>query len=102
MSDSISIYQRSKRGIYINYSEIYSSCDFFRNNRGKNVIVLFTSQKITITIANICYEGKTHKLTDRNIGVAIVISHDLPKGKFKIDEDESNTDMVVCYFDDVL
>jgi len=93
----INVYPSRKKH---NVQLVVSGLDFFN----EMVIVTITHEKITFAKPTIDYSGKLHlpnKLR-RSKNKSITISNkDLPLGGVNIDEDESNEDRIVIYFEDI-
>lgn len=68
----------------------------------EDIIVKYdeNEKKITFTLATIDYTGKTKKATVAGSGwYSLFINEDLPRGRHFVDEEESNEDQLVVYFD---
>lgn len=79
--------------------EIYTKDLFFH----EPVIAKIFYDRLEFTHPNLDYRGPLHepyKIKDRQGWVSFgITSYDIPLGSFEIDEDESNEDLIIVYFD---
>lgn len=71
------------------------------------IIISVFYDRIEITVPTIDYNGKMFKTSHNNKGIndwmiTTILNDKINAGKFLIDEDESNEDIVVMYFEDQL
>lgn len=80
-----------------NIFELVTKSNFFK----ERILIKKYHDKIEFKHIDISYRGKTNKFTfskKRNY-YHTKLSIELPLGKFKFDEEESNEDIIVIYFD---
>jgi len=83
-------------------SRIFSRHEFFQC---EEVVVSVTDDKITITKPTIDFIGRTSKCTTKYIRKTsdhkqICVGVVLPYGRYLIDEEDSNEDRIVIFFED--
>jgi len=77
-----------------NKVSVYSDIPFFKNN--DNVEILLNIEKIIIKEIGIDYVGKTYVINNKKLNIYAEIK----PGHYPIDEDESNDNQIVFYFED--
>ncbi len=96
----VTLYSHNSK-VGITNTMLYSHNQIMNND---SIIVKWDSEKITIKIPEMDYRGGAYTPrapNKRPSGKTVMIITDtLPFGKFLIDEDESNEDQVVVYFED--
>ena len=94
MADYIRIAKKKLKNQYlINFKNVLCEEDYLS--------VKVDEEKISLNRIGIDFVGKHHKVTNNTFGWAMTsISADLEDGKYEIDEDESNDDSIVAYFED--
>lgn len=79
---------------------ISSKNEMFNN---EDLIIVFTDDYIKFSVPTIDYNGKTHKVYKSNHRAWRLIAirnREMPVGKFYFDEEESNEDELILYFED--
>lgn len=88
-------------GVKLNHRQIWSSSDFFRS--AERMIITVLEDKIIFRIPDLDYRGKSLKVNRsiKYMDQITIVDDSLPVvKKLDFDEDESNDDQVVVYFND--
>ena len=84
---------------YLHHKQLCVKTDFI--NKEDLFHVVCDSEKVVIKRFGACYAGNTTKPTlngSSGIWHLFCMSDELPEGHYKFDEEESDTDNLVCYW----
>lgn len=96
-TSTLRVYQGNKP--YKHHKQICVKTDFI--NKEDLFHVVCDSEKLVIKRYGACYHGKTTTPTlngEKGIWHLFLKSDELPNGHYEWDEEESNTDELVCYW----
>jgi hypothetical protein len=94
---TISGYINVSASKYSNLRQITSNSNFF--DGAEEFIIKETENSFTITLATICYQGKTYRKVPGRYGwIAFTCISNLPLGRYEFDQEESSEDCVVIYY----
>ena len=85
-----------KGGTYIYSRNICSALPFF----SESIICVSLHDRLVFAKPTLDYSGKQYKPSLIKQEYKFTLPFELPIGKFKIDEEESNEDCIVVYFKD--